>query len=297
MKQLERIQLIIENLKLKPCTIHDLLGIVADKESNSSIRQLQRDVKDVSLLLSGNEMLQSFRKNQYKYYFITTKVYENFNQDTYLKTNFYVRENATSFNCNLNTIDEAIKASKLIVISKVLNDETGDNNNFETKNIYFQPLHIILHRNSYFVGGYNTQKKCVQIFGIDQIENATLSSQAELLPEINEMFDFEFNKRFGVTKNIDEETHKIVLEISAVLAKFFQNHHWHHSQKFTKQNGKTLMFLECGINRELLGWLFQWMYNIKIIEPPVLKEYYEKTLTKISSNNKQTTPLVYRNIF
>jgi hypothetical protein len=49
-----------------------------------------------------------------------------------------------------------------------------------------------------------------------------------------------------------------------------KNHHWHATQKFPKKNGNTLMYLECGINRELLGWLFQWMYNIRVVEPEIL---------------------------
>ena len=57
------------------------------------------------------------------------------------------------------------------------------------------------------------------------------------------------------------------------------------------------MRLECGINRELLGWLFQWMYNIKIIEPPLLKDYYYKTLQEIMNVNQTKNPLVYKNIF
>ena len=57
------------------------------------------------------------------------------------------------------------------------------------------------------------------------------------------------------------------------------------------------MYLTCGINRELIGWLCQWMYNIKIIAPAVLKTHYTKALQKMSQNHQKETPLVYRNIF
>ena len=57
------------------------------------------------------------------------------------------------------------------------------------------------------------------------------------------------------------------------------------------------MHIECGINRELLGWLFQWMYNIRVVEPEILKLYYEKTLNEIQNNNKSKATLVYRNLF
>jgi predicted DNA-binding transcriptional regulator YafY len=208
-----------------------------------------------------------------------------------------VQSKSKHIDFNLNTIENAIKESKSIVISEIKNDETGDNNNFETKNIFFQPIQILIHRDSYYVGGYNIVKKCIQIFGINQIEKVALSNQCELLAERSKMFDDELNKRFGVSKNINGHTYKIVLEFSSVLAAFMKNHHWHATQKFSKKNGNTLMFLECGINRELLGWLFQWMYNIRVVEPEILKFYYEKTLNEIQNSNNSKTTLVHRNLF
>ena len=56
------------------------------------------------------------------------------------------------------------------------------------------------------------------------------------------------------------------------------------------------MTFTCGINRELLGWLFSWMYNVKIIGPPELIDYYKKSLAKITQIHGSEN-LVYRNIF
>ena len=300
MKQLERLLFLIKALKAKPCTTHELLMLLSEQNSNSSIRQLQRDFKDIALLLSDNETLKSYRKDKLKYFFIeiSEKSLTNANESkTYKNTNFYVQSKSKHIDFNLNAIENAIKESKSIVISEIKNDETGDNNNFETKNIFFQPIQILIHRDSYYVGGYNIVKKCIQIFGINQIEKVTLSNQCELLAERSKMFDDELNKRFGVSKNINEHTYKIVLEVSSVLAGFMKNRHWHVTQKFSKKNGNTLMHIECGINRELLGWLFQWMYNIRVVEPEILKFYYEKTINEIQNNKNSKATLVYRNIF
>ncbi len=300
MKQLERLLFLIKALKSKPCTTHELFAQLSEQNSNSSIRQLQRDFKDIALLLSDNETLKSYRKDKLKYFFIeiSESDFTSTNESkTYKNTNFYVQSKSKHIDFNLNAIENAIKESKSIIISEIKNDETGDNNNFETKNIFFQPIQILFHRDSYYVGGYNIVKNCIQIFGINQIEKVALSNQCELLAERTKLFDDELNKRFGVTKNINEHTYKIVLEVSSVLAGFIKNHHWHVTQKFSKKNGNTLMHIECGINRELLGWLFQWMYNIKIIEPPLLKDYYYKTLQEIMNVNQPKTPLVYKNIF
>jgi hypothetical protein len=39
------------------------------------------------------------------------------------------------------------------------------------------------------------------------------------------------------------------------------------------------------------------MYNIKVIHPPILQDYYRKALQKMQQNNEKQLPLVYRNIF
>jgi len=300
MKQLERLLFLIKALKEKPCTTHELFAQLSEQKCNISIRQLQRDFKDIALLLSDNDTLKSYRKDKLKYFFIelSESDFTSANESkTYKNTNFYVQSKSKNTNFNLNAIENAIKESKSIVISDIKNDETGDNNNFETKNIFFQPIQILIHRDSYYVGGYNIVKKCVQIFGINQIEKVKLSSYCELFPDVVKLFIEELSNRFGVTKNIDSNTYTIVVEVSSVLAGFLKNNYWHHSQKFAKKNGNTIMYLKCGINRELMGWLFQWMYNIKIIEPPLLKEYYKAALNEIIFIDESKKSLVYKNIF
>jgi len=56
------------------------------------------------------------------------------------------------------------------------------------------------------------------------------------------------------------------------------------------------MTLKCGINRELVGWIFMWLYNVRIVEPPELKAYYNKTIKEIQQVDKKDM-LLYRNIF
>ncbi len=57
------------------------------------------------------------------------------------------------------------------------------------------------------------------------------------------------------------------------------------------------MTLQCGINREFIGWIFYWMYNVKIIESSILIDYYHRTLEEINIVNSTDYPLVYRNNF
>lgn len=301
MKQIERIRFLIKILRIKPITLHEILVQVIQVLGACSLRQIQRDINDIDFLLNPKEKITSFRKNYLKYYHIiindvTTESSVLINENIF-KTNFYIHKKSKYIEYNIEIINMAIKESKLIILSDIINDETGDNNDFETKNIHLQPIKIIYHRDFYYVGGYNLQKKCIQIFGINQIEKVKLSSYCELFPDVVKLFNEELSNRFGVTKNIDSNTYTIVVEVSSVLAGFLKNNHWHHSQKFAKKNGNTIMYLKCGINRELMGWLFQWMYNIKIIEPPLLKEYYKATLNEIIFIDESKKSLVYKNIF
>ena len=57
------------------------------------------------------------------------------------------------------------------------------------------------------------------------------------------------------------------------------------------------MKMHCGINRELVGWIFRWMSNVKIIGPKKLKDLYLQQLNIINKNYSNNASLNYSNIF
>ncbi len=299
MKQTDRLHFIIEQLRNNALTMHDLKKNIDLLYSSISLRQIQRDLVDIEKFLTNQEVMKTFRRNYLKYYMIQKN---NFNEsinkdDLFIETNFYKQKLIDNHLEKIELIKTAINESKTILISNLINDETGDNYDFTTTNISFIPLKIINHRDTYYVGGFNSIKKCIQIFGIKQLEKVIIEKNCKNQLELIEKLNIELYNRFGVSKNINSKTYSIKIEISSVLAGFIKSHNWHKSQKFYEKNGNTLMILNCGINREMLGWLFQWMYNIRVIEPMILKEYYEKTIKEIQNNSVSKIPLVYRNIF
>lgn len=300
MKQTERLHFIIETLREGSQTIHELKQLIEERSAPISVRQIQRDLNEIDKFLPRDEKLISYRRNYLKYYKIEKNTdYNSIHKmdDAIIETNFYEQKLSKVDTEKLEIIKNAIEGSKSIIVSNLINDETGDNYNFTTTNISFIPLKIIYHRNSLYVGGYNNKKNIVQIFGINQLQNITLSKAYKNKTELSDVLQTELMARFGVSKNIDSHVYDIKIEMSSVLAGFIKNHFWHHSQKYTKRNNNLILNLKCGINREMLGWLFQWMYNIRVIEPPILKEYYEKTLHEIQKNVTSKYPLVYKNIF
>ena len=301
MKQIERIAKIINVLKEKRVSAEELKNICSENNEAVSIRQIQRDINDVPLFLNHVEYLNLVKEKKTIYYCILKKGNNlegnKIENKVVHKTKFYTQIYTENMLKNLSIIEQAIFNNKNIIIQSIKNDETGDNANFVSEAFSFYPLQIINHRETNYIGGYNPKKKLVQIFGINQLTIIVQGATTFSAKTLKIVFENEFKKRFGITKNINDEVYDIKIEMTAVLAGFIKSHYWHESQKFTKKNNLVILHLKCGINRELIGWLFQWLYNIRILEPKILEDYYQKTIDEIQKNRTSDKMLFYLNIF
>lgn len=300
MSQISRIAFILKILRVKQLATEELKSLLEAENEKVSLHQIQRELKLLDPFLNKNEYLTYVKLEKTNYYSIHNKHFKNTLKNIPIleyTTQFYKQTITEPIEKSIKSIEKAIKTKRAILIKKIINDETGDNSDFETKNFEFHPVHILLHHNTYYLGGWNPKIKITQIFGINQIENFDLTPLTYDYKIAKAFFDQELQKRFGVTKNINNEVYVIKIEMSPVLAGFIKNHSWHPSQKFSKKNNNYSMHIKCGINRELMGWLFQWMYNIKIIQPPILIDYYQKTLEEMQKNSLSKKRLMYRNIF
>jgi predicted DNA-binding transcriptional regulator YafY len=301
MKQIHRIAKIIKVLKEKRLSAEEIKSICSETNEEVSIRQIQRDINDVSVFLNDEEYVNLTKENKTVYYCILKKQ-NDLNQsktinDVVFKTKFYTQIYTENMLKNLSIIEQAVLNNNNIIIQSIKNDETGDNANFVSEEFSFYPLQIINHRETNYIGGWNPKKKLVQIFGVNQLVNISQGDTAFSQKKLKIVFENELKNRFGVTKNINEEVYNIKIEMSTVLADFIKSHYWHESQKFTRKNNIVILHLKCGINRELMGWLFQWLYNIRILEPKILEDYYHKTVDEIQKNSTSDKMLVYRNLF
>lgn len=295
MKKSKRISIILNLLKKEEYTINQIHSILIEKKGNISVRQLQRDIYEIEELLEGKEELLKIKKNKEKYYSIKSNLKREFDKINSHDTLFY-HPIEKQYQEKLIQLNNAIN-KRVEILIKIKNDLTSDNSNFEDESFVFFPVSIINHRNLKYIGGWNPKLKCIQIFGINQVLGIQPQNKNYNMSKINKNFYEELNKRFGVTKNIDNNVYSIKIEVSKVLVDFIKSHNWHTSQKIITEKNKTFLHLECGINRELIGWIFQWIYNVKVIEPEILKVYYNKALNEIKKINSSNIPLVYRNIF
>lgn len=212
-------------------------------------------------------------------------------------TNFYTVKKDEKFNKVVDILLKAIRESVYIKIDKIIQDFTGTGINMKSDklNVKFAPVAVVYHRGDFFIQGVENKK--VVVYEIGQFQNIKLLQDGFIRDKYKKRVERELEKRFGITENINDEVHDITLEFSSITGALVSKYHWHESQIFIKKNNNWIMTMKCGINRELVGWIFQWMYNVHIIEPAILKEYYDKTLDEMIVNRKNKKPLVYRNIF
>jgi predicted DNA-binding transcriptional regulator YafY len=295
-----RLRLVYTTLKTRPFSLDELTELYADSGYLKSRRQIQRDLKEVALFFQEKESIKTFYVLKEKYFHIQSSQVsiDATNESPILHhTGFNLPKSKPIENSNRAIIQEAISKNNMILIHNLKNDETGDNFSFITKKIQIIPVMLVFHRNNYYVGGYNVTQNRVVFYGVRQMEGVTILPETCKTDDYYNLVSKELASRFGVTKNINSNIYTIQIEISNVLSEFIQNHTWHHSQEFEKKKGKMLLTLTCGINRELLGWLLQWMYNIKIIEPKILRTYYERTIKEVLAVHDAKKSLVYKNIF
>lgn len=299
--KLQRFQLLRESLLADPMSLQELIELYAFHGVNRSLRQIQRDLKELEHYVVGTEIIHTFFVRKIKYYLLEKSGTEAKTSPTITDvvntTQFYKPILTLEDEQKIAWVQKAITSGKRIGISKIINDETGDNAHFETRQIELVPLELLLHRNNYYVGAYHLKRECVVLFNIKQMVSVFLLDKKGNPEMYRDAYANERSNRFGVTKNIDNHVYEIKIEVAQVLITFIKNHHWHPSQKITKEKNHHYLHFTCGINRELIGWLCLWMYNIKIIHPPILQAYYQKTVRKMQANIDNQNPLVYRNIF
>ncbi len=134
------------------------------------------------------------------------------------------------------------------------------------------PVQILYHRGVVHISGFLEDSSQLFILGLEQIDQYKLTNEPFENTAYLKNLELALSKRFGITQNINSEVYDIEIEFSKRTGTFVHKQFWHDSQEFKKlENGNFLLTLNCGINRELVGWIFQWMSNAKVLKPAILK--------------------------
>ena len=221
----------------------------------------------------------------------TLPLEQNFN------SHFFERKYTSEFNQMSEDIVWSIANNKIIEILNIYGDATN-----VTADISYpfklKPLLLVYHNGAYYTAGFIVKKNIFITIDLSKIIAYNLTNQTFAHKKAVPLAKAELQKRFGLTANIDNEIYDIELEFSSITGEFLSHYNWHTTQSFIQlKNGNYRMKMHCGINRELVGWIFRWMGNVKIEGPKKLKDLYLQQLEIINNNYSSTKPLYYSNIF
>lgn len=223
--------------------------------------------------------------------YTTLPIEQNFN------SHFFERKYNADFNKITEDIIWSIANNKIIEILDIYGDAT-----VVTKSITFpiklKALLLVYHNGAYYTAGFTEKKNEFITIDLSKIIAYNITNQTFAHKKALPLAKAELQKRFGLTGNIDNEVYDIELEFSSITGEFLSHYQWHESQTFSiLKNGNYLMKMHCGINRELFGWIFRWMGNVKIIGPAILKDLYLEQLDIMNRNYATNKTLDYSNIF
>ncbi|WP_396161753.1 hypothetical protein [Flavobacterium sp.] len=206
--KLQRFQLLRQALLTNPMSLQEMIELYALHGVKRSLRQIQRDLKELEQFVNENEIIIPFFARKIKYY-VLEKLETEDQKSPVIKgfintTDFYKPVITLHDEQKIALVQKAITNGKKIGISKIINDETGDNAQFETKQIELVPIELLLHRNNYYVGSYHLKRQCVVFFNIKQMVSVSLLEKKGTPERYWEAYTQELAIRFGVTKNIDQ---------------------------------------------------------------------------------------------
>lgn len=163
---------------------------------------------------------------------------------------------------------------------------------------HFLPMQLLYHRGVVHVVGFIKEETELVILAIEQFKRYKLTNEMFSSKKLEKTLKTKMLRRFGITKNTDEKIYSVELEFSQMTGAFIKNQFWHPTQEFeVLESGNLIMRMNCGLNRELMGWIFQWMSNVKVLGPPELKEMYLEKLNHIQDYYDSELPLESNNIF
>lgn len=238
--------------------------------------KLFKNFAPLAILQSREKSIEKFEEKFYSAYSKSKfELNGTITDSQVLTSNFYEFPYSDQYHKILDDSIWAVQNHRIIEIMEIEFDHTSIASSVSFPQS-FLPLKILYHRGCIHIAGVLTKHNKVIILAIEQFKKYQLTNIAFNPAKKIKLLEKEMSKRFGITENSDDKLYKIELEFSELTGSFINHHFWHSSQKMKQlKNGNYILQLHCGINRELVGWIFQWMNNCKVINPKALKELVE----------------------
>lgn len=212
-------------------------------------------------------------------------------------THFYEASDIQNYNKILEDSLWSIQNKREMLLKKINYDYTSIASHVKFPMV-FLPLQLLYHRGVVHVCGFIKNEKELVILALEQFKSYKLTNKMFDNRILLDEMDKELMKRFGIPENINNEIYNIEIEFSQLTGIFVKNQFWHSTQEIIAlENGNYLMKLRCGINRELVGWIFQWMSNVKVQKPQILKDIVVDKYLEVIDSYKNDTSLISNNSF
>ena len=257
--------------------------------------QLTRSSTPRILQESRRESMDKFRNVSRKFITVNSAFYNFIPDGQNLRTYFYESAYDEKYNQTLDDIIWSIANYKFVRIFHLLGDATSVPKGIRYP-FNFKPLLLVFHQGNHYVGGYAVQQDLFLTIDISKIENYELTDKTFAFKKLIQPAKKQLESLFGISNNMDNKTYQIELEFSSHMGDFVRHYYWHSTQEtIALSNGNWLMRMNCGINRELLRWIFQWMDNVRILQPKILIDLYKDKLASMTGNLDPKKPLKYTN--
>ncbi len=145
------------------------------------------------------------------------------------------------------------------------------------------PMYLVLHYGRLYISGLTMDGKLVN-FAIDKDTRFQLTNKTFNRQKLEACYKKQMEAVFGVSDGINENVYDIKIEFTEGYARSWQRYFWHHSQKWeTLPNGNCMLYLRCSIGREIFGFLGYGLDKVKVHEPQLLKDMFEKKIRQIAA--------------
>lgn len=222
-------------------------------------------------------------------------------EDSIRATHFYEHEAHEKMDQNLEKLVRAIDKSAKIRILAIHGDATSAKRLVNLPTLIL-PTQVIYHRGCFYLAAVDEPTKRVVTFQVDQLDIEETHESFTDKEQVRNQVENDLKRRFGITQNIDDNVYTIRLRFSNTTGAFSKGQFWHNEEgveKSENEDDSHILTCQCGINRELVGWIFQWMNNVKVLDPPQLVDLYNEQLARIEQVSRQSpdASLPYTNAF
>ncbi len=132
----------------------------------------------------------------------------------------------------------------------------------------FMPVELLFHQGQVYIAGLEATTGKLLIYLVNKHFSFEPTNEVFNLNKQYKKYKEQAAIRFGITEPLNSKVYHIKLEFSEGFGLAMQNNFLHHTAVWKKiKNGNYLLHMECGITRELIGFLGFGLDKVKVHQP------------------------------